>query len=226
METQCDNGMLLLIDKPKHISSFGFIWELRKKYRVKKVGHAGTLDPLASGLLIVAIGPATKQLRQYVGLDKVYEAEVCVGEKSATGDAEGPIIEAVHVPMIPKTKIQAVLCSMHGVLRLPVSPYSATKQGGEPLYKKVRRGESPIVPIRDMEVLDARLTKPPQRTGDCIHLFVRFRVSSGTYVRSLAEELGKRLGYPARLENLRRTAIGTHAVENALPLSIRSLKEK
>lgn len=209
----------MLIDKPINMTSFDVVQLIRKKYQTKKVGHAGTLDPLASGLLLVAVGPATKQIKNYVELNKVYEAEICIGEKSATGDAEGPIVETALVGTISEKEILDALHTMKGILRLPVSLYSAMKRGGEPLYKKVRRGERPTVPIRDMEVLTAELIQPAKKAGNCLHVFVRFTVGSGTYVRSLAEEVGKRLGYPARLENLRRTAIGTFHISEAQPLA-------
>lgn len=212
------NSTVICIDKPKGISSFSAIQEVKRLYGAKKVGHAGTLDPLASGLLVVGINEGTKQLRHIVDDRKVYEAHICIGERSATGDAEGPIIESVPVAKIEKTTVEHTLNEMVGVLRLPVSIYSAMKRGGEPLYKKARRGERVTQPIRDMELIEVTLLGGPETKEDTVNVHVRMTVGSGTYVRSLAEELGRRLGYPARLEDLRRTQVGAYHIEEALPL--------
>ena len=214
---------ILLVHKPKGITSFDVVQQIRKKYSLKalntscrvKVGHAGTLDPLATGLLIVGVGEGTKQLKQFVDATKVYEAEICIGEKSATGDAEGPITESVTVTDITKEHISNALTGMIGVLRIEVSIYSAMKRGGEAYYKKARRGEQVTPPVRDMEVIEAVLTNKPEYKNDHIYVHIRFTVGSGTYVRSLAEELGKRLGYPARLEDLCRTQVGKYTIDNA-----------
>jgi tRNA pseudouridine55 synthase len=206
---------MLLIDKPKGVTSFAVVQKIRKRYNEKKVGHAGTLDPLASGLLVVGVGAGTKHLRHYIDCTKVYEAEICIGEKSTTGDAEGEILETVPVLHIDETTLRQTLKHMVGTLRLPVSPYSAMKQGGEPFYKKARRGEHLTIPIRDMEVYEATLLDAPTFKGERGYVLVRFTVGSGTYVRSLAEELGKQLGYPARIENLRRTQVGEFLVTDA-----------
>lgn len=209
---------ILLIDKPKGITSFAVVGKIRKKLNERKVGHAGTLDPLASGLMIVGYGKGTKLLHGYVSLPKVYEAEICIGEKSETGDAEGKIIEKKSAHNIDAPLITAALSDMIGVLRLPVSAYSAMKQGGEALYKKVRRGEKVTIPLRDMEVFSCELLETPIQNDDTVHIHVRFSVGSGTYIRSLAEALGNRLGYPARLENLRRTQVGEFSISDAEPI--------
>jgi tRNA pseudouridine55 synthase len=185
-----------------------------------KIGHAGTLDPLASGLMILGIGPATKLLQQYLKLPKVYEAEVCVGERTTTGDREGEVLEQVQVTpdACVEVCVRKALETMVGVLELPVPVYSAIKQGGEALYKKARRGEKVAVPIKPMDVRSATLLNTTLEPPKCLCM-VRFDVGSGTYIRSLAEELGKRLGYPARLENLRRTQVGEWRIEDALSLT-------
>ncbi len=209
---------MLLIDKPVGVSSFDIIRQLRRLRGTKKMGHAGTLDPLASGLLIVAEGAATKLLHEFLKLPKTYVAEICVGEKSDTGDREGEILERTNVAPLSEETIRSVLSDMEAVLRLPVPKYSAIKQGGEALYKKARRGEHVQVPVREMHVTRAKLLS--QRTGDrCTFINVEFSVESGVYVRSLAEEFGRRLGYPARLENLRRTQVGEYRVVDAMQLT-------
>lgn len=205
---------LLLIDKPKGISSFDVIRQLRKKFEVKKMGHAGTLDPLATGLLVVGVGEGTKKLRDIIGQDKIYEAEIVLGEKRATGDMEGEIIEEKEVKNINEKEVQDVLQSMKGSLILRIPAYSAIRQGGVPLYKKARRGESVVPPPRVMEVKSVELHSIEQKEKR-VHVFVTFKVSSGTYIRSLAEEFGERLGFPATLGNLRRTQVGNFSIEDA-----------
>jgi len=213
---QLPNGVLL-IDKPVGITSFGVVARVRKQYDTKKVGHAGTLDPLASGLMIVAMGPATKLLTNYIKLDKTYEAEVCIGESTTTADREGEVIETKTVTELQQETIEQTLADMVGTLELPVPAYSAVKQGGERLYKKARRGEAIVTPVRDMVVHNAKLASMAIRNGRA-YATIDFSVASGVYIRSLAEELGRQLGYPARLENLRRTQVGEFHVEDAITL--------
>lgn len=205
---------VLLIDKPKGISSFDVIRKLRKKLGVRKMGHAGTLDPLASGLMLIGVGDGTKKLKDLIGLPKTYIADVLIGEKRSTGDMEGTIVESRKVGGIKEKEVRNALQSMVGVLRLEVPVYSAVRAGGKQLYKEVRAGRPVITPLRDMEVYEAELQSVTQQ-GEQAVVRVRFSVASGVYIRSLAEELGRRLGYPATIKNLRRTKIGEFAVEDA-----------
>lgn len=189
------------------------------------MGHAGTLDPLASGLMIIGVGEGTKKLSEYLKLDKEYVAEILLGLKTTTGDLEGQVVETKEVVGdFSAENISAILTSMIGTLTLPVSAYSAIKKGGVPLYKKARsaerRGETvpeSQLPLRDMKVIDATLVSDAiyDSVDQKIIVPVRFYVGSGTYIRSLAEEFGRRLGYPATLKSLRRTRIGEFKVEDA-----------
>ncbi len=220
---------ILLIDKPKGITSFDVIRRLRSQYsaehdgkKAPKMGHAGTLDPLASGLMVIGIGHGTKKLSELTKLDKEYIAEVRIGERRSTGDLEGRVLEEVRVSTLDITQVQQVLESMIATLTLPVSAYSAIKKDGVPMYKRARQAEASgevltEVPIRDMEVLEAELLSLTWTDDNCV-LTVRFVVRSGVYVRSLAEELGRRLGYPATLQNLRRTKVGHFSVTEARTL--------
>ena len=213
---------ILLIDKPKSITSFDVIRRLRHKLGIRKMGHAGTLDPLATGLMIVGIGQGTKRLAEYLKLPKEYIAEILVGERRTTGDIEGEVIEATHVPLLNHNDVAVVLNTLRGVHTLPVSAYSAIKKDGVPMYKRARRAEKlgetvTDLPLRDMEVTDVELIGM-HHLGDQALITVRFAVGSGTYIRSLAEELGKRLGYPATLFNLRRTIIGEFSIEDSQSL--------
>ncbi|MEX0930758.1 MAG: hypothetical protein WDZ68_00515 [Candidatus Paceibacterota bacterium] len=193
--------------------------------RKVRMGHAGTLDPLASGLMIIGIGSGTKKLTEYVKLPKEYIAEILLGERRSTGDMEGEVLETADVPSLDEHPITNVLMGMIGKLTLEVSAYSAIKKDGVPMYKRARIAEKKgeqisDLPKREMEVIEAKYLSheciPPSetRTGQCI-VHVRFAVGSGTYIRSLAEELGRRLGYPATLKGLRRTKIGNFSIADA-----------
>ena len=205
---------IILVDKPKGISSFDVVRILRKELNVKKIGHAGTLDPLASGLMIMGIGSGTKKLGEYLRLPKRYEVEILIGESRTTGDMEGEIISSVSVANLDKKKVKKVLREMEGNLELSVPKYSAIKVGGERLYKKARRGEVFTAPKKTMKLYKLKL-KGVRKEFEKFTLFVRMDVGSGAYVRSIAEEIGKRLGYPAVTKSLRRTKIGKYRVWRA-----------
>ena len=220
---------LVLIDKPKGITSFDVIRRLRRNYstthdgeKAPKLGHAGTLDPLATGLMIIGVGPGTKRLTDLTKLNKEYLAEIRIGERRSTGDMEGEILEEKSVTEaveILQSKISTALEDMIGELELPVSAYSAIKVDGVPMYKRARRAEKEgelvtQVPVRTMKVFEAELFTV--KNGDeKPYATVRFFVGSGTYIRSLAEELGRRIGYPATLQNLRRTKVGQFEIDTA-----------
>jgi len=219
---------ILLVDKPVGITSFDVIRQLRRQLGIKKMGHAGTLDPLASGLMVVGIGSGTKKLKEYVKVDKEYEAEILLGQQRLTGDMEGAVVaEKMVDKIIFADAITVTLATMLGELALPVSAYSAIKKDGVPMYKRARAAERTgervaDVPERPMRVDQATLlsTTSVALDGKQFQLLtVQFTVGSGTYIRSLAEELGKRLGYPACLYNLRRTKVGEFTIDNASLLS-------
>lgn len=205
---------ILLIDKPSGITSFDVIRQLRKKLGIRKMGHAGTLDPLASGLMIIGVGEGTKKLNDYLKLPKVYVAEILFGMRTDTGDITGEISEEKEIDSLDPQRVSDALGSMVGELQLPVPAYSAIKQGGEALYKKARRGENVEPPIKTMKVISVDFFDISKESGNWV-VTARFFVNSGTYIRSLVEELGKRLGYPATLRALRRTQIGNFKIENA-----------
>jgi tRNA pseudouridine55 synthase len=226
---------LLLIDKPHGITSFDVIRRLRRMYsdshqgaKAPKLGHAGTLDPLATGLMLLGVGKGTKKLAELVKLDKEYIAEVRLGETRTTGDLEGEIVaerEVVEVAVVLEEKILTALLTFTGIQTLPVSAYSAIKVNGVPMYKRARKaeitGDTVIdVPMRDMTIHEVELQNVTVGEGRAVAT-LKFSVASGTYIRSLAEELGRRLGYPATLQNLRRTQVGQYKVEDAERLSER-----
>ncbi|MSU55888.1 MAG: tRNA pseudouridine(55) synthase TruB [Candidatus Taylorbacteria bacterium] len=221
---------ILLIDKPKGITSFDCIRILRKKLNIRKMGHAGTLDPMATGLMIIGVGDGTKKLHEFLKLDKTYEAEILLGVKTDTGDITGQEVPISNSQFsinfqdkkFSNEEIEKILQTMIGKLELPVPAYSAIKRGGEALYKKARRGEVVDTPSKVMEITAVEFlgvsSPPPQLrrgAGGGVVVSVRFDVTSGTYIRSLAEEFGRRLGVPATLAGLRRTRIGEFKIEDA-----------
>ena len=229
------NKELLLIDKPKGITSFDVIRRLRRMYsdshdgaKAPKLGHAGTLDPLATGLMLLGVGQGTKKLGGLIKLDKEYIGEVRFGETRTTGDLEGEIIDECEIVDTSEgltTKVSKVLPSITGTHSLPVSAYSAIKVDGVPMYKRARKaeitGDTVInIPVREMTIHEIELLDVTvgEKRGVAT---IRFHVASGTYIRSLAEELGRKLGYPATLQNLRRTSVGDFKIEDAEKLTER-----
>jgi tRNA pseudouridine55 synthase len=187
---------VLLYDKPAGMTSHDLVRQVRRE-RGCKAGHAGTLDPFATGLLLVMLGEATRLQRTLTGLRKVYLATARLGWRSSSGDPEGELTETGVVP--------ASLQLPTGKVRQRVPMTSAVRVGGERLYRKARRGETVRTPLRDVEVYRAELLAHDERTA-------RYEIecSSGTYVRTLVETLGD-----AYCSELRRTAIGPFRVEEA-----------
>jgi len=223
---------LLLINKPHGITSFDVIRRLRRIYsethngeKAPKLGHAGTLDPLATGLMLLGVGVGTKKLAELIKLDKEYVAEVRLGESRTTGDMEGEILDEYTVTDTieqVRSQVKSALSRFVGTHTLPVSAYSAIKVDGVPMYKRARKAEITNetiinIPMREMTVHEVELLDVVVAEGRAVAT-VRFKVASGTYIRSLAEELGRNLGYPACLQNLHRTMVGEYHVEDASSL--------
>lgn len=209
-----------LVDKPVGITSFDVIRILRRQLGIKKIGHAGTLDPAASGLMILGVGAATKTLTEFIKLDKEYEAEILLGRQTTTSDQEGRILKEVDTAHLKTEVIRLAFNKLTGELSLPVSPYSAIKQAGVPLYKKARAAERAgnmivDVPMRKMAVLEGEFRGCSRLVEADLSMQLikaRLLVGSGTYIRSLAEELGRLLALPASLYSLRRTKVGQFSV--------------
>jgi tRNA pseudouridine55 synthase len=200
----------VLLDKPVGISSNRALQDVRKLYKAKKAGHAGTLDPLASGLLVVLFGEATKFAGPFLEDDKEYVATLKLGEKTSTGDAEGEVIERLPVAADEK-QIHEQLRRFTGEIDQVPPMYSALKRDGVPLYQLARRGETVVRPPRRVSISALELL----RFADPL-VEIRVRCSKGTYVRTLGEDIGAALGTVAHLAALRRTASGRFSIENAL----------
>jgi tRNA pseudouridine55 synthase len=202
----------VLVDKPVGLSSNAALQKVKKLFGASKAGHAGTLDPLASGLLVVLFGEATKLSSVLLDADKEYVARVKLGEATSTGDAEGEVVET-GAASATTGEVAAVLERFRGEIEQVPPMYSALKRDGVPLYKLARRGETVERPARrvHIEELALRAFEPPL-------LDLRIRCSKGTYVRTLAEDLGRALGTCAHLAALRRTASGGLKLEDAMGL--------
>ncbi|MCK4857688.1 MAG: tRNA pseudouridine(55) synthase TruB [candidate division Zixibacteria bacterium] len=206
------NGFLL-IDKPSGITSFAVVRQVRDILKVKKVGHCGTLDPLATGLLIICLDRATKLAQLVIDQSKSYLAEVMLGWRSDTYDRDGKLTEVKTTDSISEREVRAALDRFRGVIRQRPPIYSAIKHQGKPLYKYARDNivvetEEREVTIEALELVDYA---PPAIT-------LEVSCSKGTYIRSLAHDLGELLGCGAYVNSLRRTHIGRFTCEEAITL--------
>jgi tRNA pseudouridine55 synthase len=224
-QTKYQKGEVLLVDKPLEWTSFQAVNKLkhsiRKKYNLRKIkiGHAGTLDPLATGLLIICTGKKTKTISEYQGQEKEYTGTIYLGATTPSYDLETEINERFPIDHITEELIHSTAKSFEGEQDQFPPIFSAIKQKGEAIYKKARRGEDVEVKARKITFYEVEITK--------IHLpniDFKVRCSKGTYIRSLAFDFGKKLNSGGHLTALRRTKIGDFSVENAL--SVEDLAQK
>jgi len=203
---------LLLVDKPAGITSHDAVDRVRRALGTRKVGHAGTLDPLATGLLLVGVGRATRLLRFLGDLPKLYRGTGLLGVETSTLDAEGEVVGQAPFDRVTEAGLRRAMGTLVGEIEQVPPAYSAVKMGGETLYRKARRGESVEAPARRVSVyrFDPVRVDPPRFD------FV-VECSGGTYVRTLVADVGTSLGCGAHLAALRRTAIGPFRAEDARP---------
>lgn len=213
---------LLLLDKPAGLSSNQALQQARHAFRAEKAGHTGSLDPLATGMLPICFGEATKIAGLLLGARKAYLAEALLGATTDSDDADGRLLRERPVPMLDDADIDAALAPLRGAIRQRAPIYSALKQGGEPLYAKARRGEAIEAPERDVLVHDLRLL---DRDGARLRLHVE--CGSGTYVRSLVRDLGETLGCGAHVTGLRRLWVDPFVQPRMYTLeALRALSER
>lgn len=203
---------VLLFDKPLELSSNTALQKVRRLYQAEKAGHTGTLDPLASGLLPICFGEATKFSMGLLDADKTYRATIRLGQITTTGDAEGEIIESKPVE-VDTEQVCAVLLRFQGAIRQLPPMHSALKHQGKPLYEYIRKGETIERSLRDVFIHDLRMER---LEGDELDIVVR--CSKGTYVRTLGEDIGVALGCGGHLTALRRTSIGIFSLADACTL--------
>ncbi len=209
------NGFLV-IDKPPGITSHDAVAICRRKLGVRRIGHAGTLDPDATGVLVMGIGRGTRLLRFLADHDKEYRAEMILGVETTTQDAGGEVVAQADASRIDRPALERVLAMFRGEIEQLPPMVSAVKVGGEPLYKKARRGETAERSPRRVTIhdLECESFEPGSRAGASI----RVRCSKGTYVRTLAHDVGRALGVGGHIAYLRRTASGPFLAEEAAPL--------
>jgi tRNA pseudouridine55 synthase len=205
---------VLVIDKPTGPTSFDVVRQVRSLLRIKKVGHTGTLDPMATGVLPLCLGEATKVAGFITEGDKAYEATVRLGAETDTLDAEGQVTARAPVPPLTPALLESALARFRGTFDQVPPMYSAVKVGGKRLYELARAGEEVERAARQVTVYELVL-----RDFSADRLQLSVRCSKGFFVRTLAFEVGRALGCGAHLEALRRTASGPFALAQALPLA-------
>ncbi len=208
---------ILLVDKPSGMTSHDVVSRARRALGTRKVGHAGTLDPMATGLLLLGVDSSTRLLTYLVGLDKQYSATIRLGEATDTDDAEGQVVATADASGVSRASIETHLADLRGPIQQVPSSYSAIKVDGRRSYDRARAGEEVVlaaraVTITRFDVLDER------REGAVIDLDVVVGCTSGTYIRALARDLGAALGVGGHLTALRRDSIGPFPLSDAVAI--------
>jgi tRNA pseudouridine55 synthase len=204
---------ILLIDKPSKITSYDVIRKLKKVFKTRKIGHAGTLDPFATGLLIIAIGKATRILEYISSESKTYEFEMLLGKVTDSFDITGKVVEEKDWSYVNEEILRETISEFIGdILQVP-PVFSAKKMNGERLYEKARRGEIINIPPVNVKIHELSIEKI-----DFPLVKLKTNVSKGTYIRSLVHDIGRKLGCGAVTKTLRRTSIGKFDVSNAIKL--------
>jgi len=209
-----ESGMVLNIDKPQGMTSFGVVKTVRRLTACRKVGHAGTLDPMASGVLVICTGKATKRVSECMNMPKVYEGTITLGQTTSTDDAEGETLVSRDVPPLTEDVILSTLSRFEGEIQQVPPMYSAIKQNGQRLYKLARKGV-----IVDRKPRTVKIAKINLLRWKDPFIDIRVHCSRGTYIRALARDVGEVLQTGAHLSYLRRMRVGPYCVEDALTLN-------
>jgi tRNA pseudouridine55 synthase len=214
-------GGLVLVDKPAGMTSHDVVARIRRLAGTRKVGHAGTLDPMATGVLVVGVEKATRLLGHLTLADKQYLATIRLGQSTSTDDAEGEITAAPGAARVTQDGIAAAVAALTGPIEQVPPGISAIKVGGQRAYKLTRDGQAPELAARPVTVHEfdvTALVRPSDADGDILDLEATVTCSSGTYVRALARDLGQALGTGGHLTKLRRTRSGDYRIEDARTL--------
>ena len=216
-----EEGEIILVDKPLNWTSFDIVARIRAMFDIKKIGHAGTLDPRATGLLVLCTGKMTKQIDQFIGWEKEYTGVIELGAATKSFDTETEVFETKEFAQITKTETESLFQSFLGLQQQLPPMFSAIKKNGRRLYKDARKGKDVERATREIFIKEFDLVSFDLP-------FVGFRVvcSKGTYIRSLANDIGIRLGCGAYLKELRRTRIGNFKVTDAMTVEFLHLLEK
>jgi tRNA pseudouridine55 synthase len=208
---------LLVVDKPAGLTSHDVVARVRRLAGTRKVGHAGTLDPMATGVLLVGVGKATRLLGHLSLTEKAYDATVRLGMGTSTDDAEGEVVSRAHTGLLTEDDVRSAAGRFVGAIDQVPSSVSAVKVDGQRAYKRVRAGEDVAIPSRPVTIHELLVTEV--RPGeDVCEVDLSVRCSSGTYVRALARDLGAALGVGGHLSMLRRTAVGPFVLAEARTL--------
>jgi len=211
LNTDYASGEVILIDKEKGKSSFNVIYRIRKIVNVKKVGHAGTLDPAATGLLIVCVGKKTKEIYKYQDLNKIYSGTIELGKRTPSMDGETEFIEEKDFSFVSYEMIEETRKKFLGEIKQIPPMYSALKQNGKRLYKLARKGVEVERKPREIEIYDFEITRIELPEID-----FKIRCSKGTYIRVIANDFGEKLNCGGYLKLLRRETIGEFKVDDAI----------
>jgi tRNA pseudouridine55 synthase len=206
---------LLVVDKPAGMTSHDVVARARRVLSVRKVGHAGTLDPMATGLLVLGVGAATRLLGHVGGHDKTYEATIRLGAATVTDDREGEVLSTASTAGLDETAVRAALAEQTGPLQQVPSSVSAVKVDGRRSYDRVRAGEAVELAPRSVTVHALEVHRIARPTPDLVDVDVTVSCTAGTYIRAIARDAGARLGVGGHLTALRRTASGPFAVDRA-----------
>jgi tRNA pseudouridine55 synthase len=209
---------LVFIDKPSGWTSHDIVAKLRGIAGTRRVGHAGTLDPMATGLLVLGVDAGTKLLTFLVGANKAYEARIRLGASTITDDAEGEITSTADASMITREQIELAIANLRGEIMQVPSSVSAIKVDGERAYAKVRGGDEVKLAARPITIHKFEITTAPVALDGFIDFDAIIECSSGTYIRALARDLGATLRVGGHLTALRRTRVGDYRVEDALQM--------
>ncbi|WP_299958024.1 tRNA pseudouridine(55) synthase TruB [uncultured Modestobacter sp.] len=209
---------LLLVDKPGGMTSHDVVARARRVLSVRKVGHAGTLDPMATGLLVLGVGAATRLLGHLSGSDKTYDATVRLGQTTVTDDREGDVTATASAAAVTDEAVRATLAGQVGPLQQVPSSVSAVKVDGRRSYDRVRAGEEFELAARSVTVHSIDVHRVTRPTADLVDVDVTVRCSTGTYIRAIARDVGAALGVGGHLVALRRTSSGPFATDAARPV--------
>ena len=209
---------LIVVDKPAGMTSHDVVSRVRRIAGTRRVGHGGTLDPMATGVLVIGVGRATRLLTYVSGADKGYLATIRLGQSTVTDDAEGEVVTSAPADGVDDAAIQAGLAALTGVISQVPSAVSAIKVGGQRAYARVRAGEEVALAARQVTVSRLDLLESRRPGGAALDLDVAVTCSSGTYVRALARDLGAALGVGGHLTALRRTFVGGFGLAEAVTL--------
>jgi tRNA pseudouridine55 synthase len=212
-QSQPDEGRVLLINKPLDWTSFDVVNKLRYRLKIKKIGHAGTLDPLATGLLIICVGKMTKRIEEFMGLEKEYTGTLVIGQTTPSHDLETEVSEKADISGVTESQILSATTALTGRIQQLPPLHSAIRVGGKRAYSFARKGQEVELQPREVEVREFEITS--------INLpEVDFRIvcSKGTYIRSLVRDFGNSLGVGAYMSKLCRTRIGPFLLRDAMSI--------